>query len=127
MVRELIIILLIFWIVISLDVITNHYLKENVVMLSNELDNLKGYVVNQKQEEAILKTQSIKEKWGKVYRILAYYIEHNELEKVSTEIIKLGAHIDMKDYKESISQIDTTKYILEHIGEKEQLDWISIF
>lgn len=127
MFKEWMIIAVVILIVIGLNVVTNHYLKENVFLVSNQLNELREEILKENQEESKLKMQTIKEKWNSIYHVLAYYIEHDELEKVATELTRLAAHIDTEEYKECINQIDTTIFILEHIQEKEQFDWISIF
>ena len=71
--------------------------------------------------------QKIKIKWAERYKLLAYYIEHDELEKVETELVRLAADIDMQEYKHCINELNTAIFILEHILQKEKLDIISIF
>ena len=69
----------------------------------------------------------VRQKWKEKYNILAYYIEHDELEKVETEITRLSANIDVKEYEHCIEEIEASIFILEHIQNKEKLDIISIF
>ena len=58
-------------------------------------------------------------KWEELDDILAYYIEHDELEKVKTALTSAKSYIEVEEYKESIEAIDKCIYILEHIHEKE--------
>lgn len=127
MCKEIIIIIVVVALVVGLDIISNNYLKEAVTELSNELNELKVQILEENQKEAQKKMQTVKEKWKQRYKVLAYYIEHDELEKVETELVRLASDIDMEDYKHCINELNTAIFILEHIGQKEELDIISIF
>lgn len=127
MYKEIIIIVGVIALIVGLDIITNNYTKNSVEMLSKELNELKEYILNEDVKTAQNKTSYIKNIWKEKYNVLAYYIEHDELEKVETELTQLSAYLDMEEYNECISQLDTTIFILEHIEEKEKADVRSIF
>ncbi len=127
MYKEIIIIVGVIALIVGLDIITNNYTKNSVEMLSKELSELREYILNEDVKTAQNKISYIKNIWKEKYNVLAYYIEHDELEKVETELTQLSAYLDMKEYNECISQLDTTIFILEHIEEKEKADVRSIF
>ena len=127
MIKEILIIIVVVALVIGLDVVSNNYLKESVIELSNELNELKVQILKENKEEAQKQMLKVKEKWAEKYKVLAYYIEHDELEKVETELVRLASDIDMEDYKHCINELNTSIFILEHIQKKEELDIISIF
>jgi len=127
MYKEVIIIFVVVALVIGLDVISNNYLKEAVEELSNKLNELRVPILGGNQKEAQKQMKEIKEIWSEKFNVLAYYIEHDELEKVETELVKLAADIDMEEYKHCINELNTSIFILEHIGQKEKFDIMSIF
>ena len=127
MYKEVIIIIVVVTLVIGFDVISNNYLKEAVSELSNELNKLKEIILDEKQEETQNQMKIVKKKWKEKYKVMAYYIEHDELEKVETELTRLSANIDINEYEHCIEEIETSIFILEHIQNKEKLDIISIF
>lgn len=127
MYKELIITLIVIVLVIGLDIISNNYLQETVKELSNQLNELRGLILAENQQEAQKQMQKVKQEWGERYKVLAYYIEHDELEKVETELVRLSADIDMEEYKHCINELNTSIFILEHIQNKEKLEIISIF
>jgi len=127
MYKEIIIIFVVVALVIGLDVISNNYLKESVTVLSNELNLLKVPILEENKEKAQEQMKRVKDKWEERYKVLAYYIEHDELEKVETELVRLESDIDMKEFKHCINELNTSIFILEHIQQKEKLDIISIF
>lgn len=127
MYKEVIIILIVVALVIGLDIISNNYLKESVTELSSELNKLKVQILEENKQEAQKQMKKVKDIWKERYKVLAYYIEHDELEKVETELVRLASDIDMEEYKHCINELNTAIFILEHIGQKEKLDIISIF
>ena len=127
MYKEISIIIFVLILVIGFDIFTNRYTNQQTNLLMEELNHLKQNVLAENQKSSQEQMQAIKEKWGHIYQILAFYIEHDELEKVATELTRLAANLDMQQYKEGIQQIDTAIFILQHIQEKETLNGISIF
>ena len=127
MCKEFIIIIVVVALIVGLDIITNNYTKETVEIIKKELNVLREYILEENKEEAEKQMNVVKEKWEKQYKILAFYIEHDELEKVETELTGLAADLDVEEYKHCIAELDTTIFILEHIQEKEEFHFRSIF
>lgn len=127
MYREFIIIVVIVILIVGLDIITNNYTKDSLEIMSNELNILKEYILEEDKQKAEEQMKKIKEKWEERYKILAFYIEHDELEKVETEITGLAADLSVEEYKHCIAELETTIFILEHIQEKEEFHFRSIF
>lgn len=127
MYKEVIIIFVVITLVVGLDIIANDYLNKAVEELSKELNELRIPILEKKQKEAQNQMKIVKDKWKEKYKVLVYYIEHNELEKVETELVRLASDIDMEDYKHCINELNTSIFILEHIGQKEKFDITSIF
>lgn len=127
MYKDIIIIIVVIALVVTLDVISNNYTKSAVEELSKELNILREEVLEENQKNVQKQMKKIKEKWAEKYNVLAYYIEHDELEKVETELVRLAADIDMEEYKHCINELNTAIFILEHIQQKEEFDLKSIF
>ncbi len=127
MYNEIIIIMVVISLIVGLDIITNNYTKQSLEIITSELNLLREYILREDKQKAEEKMRIVKEKWEDRYKTLAFYIEHDELEKVETELTKLLAYINVKEYKECIAELDTTIFILEHIQEKEEIHLRSIF
>ena len=115
MYKEFIIIFTIIAIIIGLDILCNNYIEKTVNNISEDLNILKRDIEEKNQIQSQEKMQEIKEKWRKKYNVLAYYIEHDELEKVETKLTELSADIDTKEYEHCINDIQVTMFILEHM------------
>ena len=127
MYKEIIITILIVVLILGLDIITNRYTANAIDELSQSLDELKLDLNTKSKNEIEGKTNNIFSKWREHYDILAYYIEHDELEKVETQLTMLRSDQNEEQYEECKKEIDTTKFILKHIENKEKFTLQSIF
>ena len=127
MYKEFIIIIVVISLIIGLDIITNNYTKQSLEIMTNELNILREYILKENKEEAESQMKKVMEKWEERYKTLAFYIEHDELEKVETELTGLSADINVEEYKHCIAELDITIFILEHIQQKEEFHFRSIF
>lgn len=115
--------------IIILNILTGNYTKESVSELSSELYKLREELSeeNIEDEEIQKKADYIYDKWNKRYNVLAYYLEHDELEKVGNSIISLRSAINTNEYPEAISELDESVFVLKHIQEKNSFDMKNIF
>ena len=65
--------------------------------------------------------------WKKRFNILAYYIEHNELEKVEAELVVLKGKIENENYIETNENLEKTIFLLNHIEDKYAFNLQNIF
>lgn len=127
MYKEIIIIIVAITLVISLDIVTNNYTKETVEIMREKLTILREYIFEENKEESDLQIPDIEKEWDERYKILAFYLEHDELEKVNTELTSIKAFLDMEEYSECMNSLDKCVFILEHIQEKEETSLKSVF
>lgn len=126
MYKETIIIIIIIILIILGDIITQKYTEKTVSEISIGLYGLKDYI-SQNKEEKYKKIENIEEKWDKKSETLAYYIEHDELEKVNTEIAKIKADIETNNEKIAIENLERCIFVLEHIKDKNLIKIVNIF
>ena len=127
MYKEIIITVLIVALIFGLDIITSRYTANAIDELSKKLDELKTDLDTKSEDNIEEKTNNIFTKWREYYDVLAYYIEHDELEKVETQLTMLRSDQNEKQYEECKKEIDTTKFILKHIENKEKFTLQSVF
>ena len=127
MYKEILMIFCVIALIVTLDVITNNYTKTSVNLLTEELLSLEQSLKDKNNEEITSKMSNINNEWEKRYGKLAYYIEHDELEKVGTEITRLSAYINVQEYDEAQNETATTVFIFQHIEYKEKFSVRSIF
>lgn len=127
--KELIICSAIVIAIIIGNILTQGYTKEVVLSMDEELENLKEDLLQEEvdTEKVAGKITNIREEWEKRYQKLAYFIEHDELEKVETELTSLQANIETKEYKQGIPDLQKCIFILDHIKDKSSLQIKNIF
>lgn len=103
-------------------------LREN---LSTELGNKNEKIDIKEKEEISSKINEKKEKtnndWKTRYKKLAYFIEHDELEKVNTNFIEMNSFIETEEYADAIGELDKSIFVLKHIQDKYDFNLENIF
>ncbi len=126
MFKEIVISIIIVIVIFSLDLVTQNYTKETTNLTSERLTNLKEEI--KKGESKITNTiNQIYKDWEDRRKKLAYFIEHDELEKVETNLTNIRAFIEAEELDMAINEIDEAKFILEHIKEKTSFSLENIF
>ena len=115
------------------NVITQNYTQESIGELTNQLEELKEELQqlneqeNNNDEKATENMKKIKQNWDSRHYKLAYYIEHDELEKVETDLTGVNSFIETNEYAEAISEVDKGIFVLKHIEEKYRFNLENIF
>lgn len=129
--KEVIVCIFIIVLIIVGNVVTQSYTVESVESLADQLSDLKSDIF--KEEENIErdsikdKIKQIKDNWESRHDKLAYYIEHDELEKVETNLTSLGSFIEANENSEAVSELDKSVFVLKHIEDKYAFNLQNIF
>ena len=133
MLKETCIIFIIIIFVITLNTIAQKYTDKTFEAISADLEELGNEFKTEEEKDKVdgeameEKLDIVKEKWEQRYKILAYYIEHDELEKVYTSIVALDGLLNLEEYGNAIAELEKIKYTLEHIKEKYTFTLMNIF
>ncbi len=147
MLKETIVCIIIILAIIIGNVITQNYTTDTVIELTRNLEELKqetfkvkksenmeGKEESQKSKEEKEIAEKMKDKineieknWNERHEKLAYYIEHDELEKVETNITSIKSFLETEKYAEAINDIEQNMFILKHIKEKYAFSLENIF
>lgn len=127
--KEAIITIIIIILIFTGEWITQNYTKKTLGKTQDQLRELKEDILNTKNNNSYLieKTNKIYEDWEKENEILSYYLEHNELEKVNTQIILIKGYLESDTPQDSIPDLEEGIYILDHIKQKEAFNLKNIF
>ena len=102
--------------------------KENQTHQKKSTESNQTYQGKANLEDQIQqKISSIDSKWHEFHNKLAFYIEHDELEKVETEISNIKGLEKVNKYDDMLPQIEECIFLLEHIRDKHTLTPINIF
>lgn len=129
--KELIICVIIIILIIIGNIVTQNYTKQCVSQMNQELEVLREVALKaeegKKNKEAIKVVNNIETKWDEYQEKLAYYIEHDELEKVESQIFTVKGFSEVERYEEIIPELEKCVFILEHIQDKTKINVKNIF
>lgn len=149
--KELIICLLIITLIIITNIITQNYTQSCISKMNERIDIISQVVYEKmdlepsqeekennnkkeaKESEKIDKStiqgevDNLESTWNEFQEKLAYYIEHDELEKVETQIYAIKGFCEVEKYDEILPEAEKCSFILKHIGEKTKLSVKNIF
>ena len=127
MLKELIICIIIVVSIISLDIYTQNFTEQTVEEITGNFEVLKQSILNGNVEEMKKQANDINNKWEGKNEKLAYFIEHDELEKVSNSIIEMKSHIETETFTDAIAELEEGIFVLQHIQERNELALKNIF
>lgn len=123
--KELIICLVIICSIVIGDIWLQNYTSKTLDIISTNLEELKETLNDNKFSKE--KVIQVNNEWDKKFNILTCFLEHDELEKVKTQLVVITAGIDVEDTEHVYEEIDKAVYILEHIKDKNSLKLDNIF
>lgn len=129
MYKEIIISLVIIIGIFILNNVTENYTKDSLEIMSKKFVEVREELLEDehKKEPLIKKSEELISNWNSRSQALAYYIEHDELEKVDTYLVALKSNIESEDYEQAVENLDICVYIIEHIDDKEAFLLKNIF
>ncbi len=126
-IKEYLIVLMILVIIFLIDFMTNKSLGKSTEWMRNGIESVEKKLKEQNQEEAKNEFYELEGRWKDEVSRLALFVEHNELEKISGDIVLIESNFDTGDTDELFQNISDLKFMLEHIEEKNQLKWKNLF
>lgn len=145
--KEIIIVAIIIIAIFMADFLTQKYTKNSFAKINTKLDEIRDLgkeledieknqdsnqdrdekKINNKKLELSEKINDMQNEWKIINKKTAFYLEHDELEKVNVSMIKFKSYFELEEYSEAIPELEDCKYILNHIKEKEAMQFINLF
>lgn len=127
--KEIIIIIGILIIIFAGSIITQMYLNKTSALLIDKLENIKSDIENEKfdKEKVSKKAEEMYSEWEKINEKWSVIILHDEIDLIETALIKMKAEIKSGEIEDSMAEIDTSIFLLNHIKEKEKTSLKNIF
>lgn len=134
--KEIIISIIVITIVIIGNIVTQNNTKQSVAELNGNLDELKQNLIGiadgeKKMDVDYLRykemSTEIRDIWDEMQEVLSFYIEHDELEKVETQLAVINGQMESRIYDEAVTEIEKCQFILEHIADKTAFNIKNIF
>ena len=130
--KETIVVIIILILILIANFVTQRNTEDVVTKLNELFENIKTEIEeagkeNINKENVQKRVKDIEDNWEEEHAKLAYYIEHDELEKVESDIVVLSSFVDANDYEQAIGKIEEGKFLLEHIHDKYAFNLENIF
>lgn len=130
--KEIFIVIIIIIAIVSIDVLTNNYTKKNFGRIDEKLEEIKKIglsLINEEDKEDELKNKlgELEKDWHNINSKTAFFLEHDELEKINSSMIKFKSYFELEEYTEAIQELENCKFILKHLQDKEAIDLINLF
>ena len=127
MIKETVICIIIVIGIIGLELLTQNFTEKAVKEITGSFSKIENEIVKQNIEQINIELENISDKWEKKQKKLAYYIEHDELEKVHTAIVTMKSYIKTNDFSSAMAELEEGKFVIEHIQEKNSFNLQNIF
>ena len=127
MIKELTISVIIIITIIVLDLYTQNYTETTISETTQKLNELQQEIDKNDSKQIEEKLNDTEKEWKNAHNNLAYYIEHDELEKVDTALVTMKSFINSEDYASASSELQKSIFVLEHIQKKNSFSLENIF
>ena len=127
MIKETVICIIIVIGIIGLELLTQNFTEKTVKEIRETFSKIENEIVKQNIEQIKIELENISNKWEEKQNRLAYYIEHDELEKVHTAIVTMKSYIKTNDFSSAMAELEEGKFVIEHIQEKNSFNLQNIF
>ncbi len=127
--KQIIIMIIILVIIFAGAWYVQKFLNDTSYELVSKLEEIKTGLEKANIEEEKLKQKSdeIYEKWKNMSEKWSIIVLHDELDLIETSLIKVKSKIEVGNLEESMEDVDTSIFLLEHIKEKEKTSLKNIF
>ena len=127
MIKETVICIIIVIGIIGLELLTQNFTEKTVKEITGSFSKIENEIMKQNIEQINIELENISNKWEEKQKRLAYYIEHDELEKVHTAIVTMKSYIKTNDFSSAMAELEEGKFVIEHIKEKNSFNLQNIF
>ena len=127
--REVVIIISILIVVFGSAFLIQNFLNKGTDELVGKLENIKTNVEKEdiKKEDLIKKTDDIYKEWKDINESWSTVVLHEEIDLIETALIRMKSKITVGKIQESMEDINTSIFLLNHIKEKEKTSLKNIF
>jgi len=123
--RIIVVCVIIIALIVVLDLYLQRYIDNTFDMMSSMLNDISYNLDN--NEDSMKKIENLDETWKNNYTRMACFLEHDELEKINTQITVIKAGIEVEDSEFVHEEVERAIYIVQHIKQKESLKLDNIF
>lgn len=113
--------------VVVLNILIAKYTDNIIDNLGVKVDNLKESLSEERFDKSKEQSKEIRKIWEKDTDKFGYFMDHEELEKLTLKIMIVDENLKNDDYDRAIEDSIEVKFLLEHIKEKLKLKLSNVF
>ena len=128
--KEIIALIFIIAFLIISDEYVSRYTQSAIEEMDKKTDEIINLVLNHEEyneEDSLNKINDFEKEWKEVEDKLAYFSEHDELEKVSVSITLMKANMEMNMKEDAYEKMQEIKFRIEHIKTKQKFALNNLF
>ena len=128
--KEIIAIIFIIAFIIISDIYVSSYTQSSIEKMDKKTDEIIKFVLNNEEynkEDSLTRISEFEKDWKDVEDRLAYFAEHDELEKVSAAITLMKANMQMDMKEDAYEKMQEIKFRIEHIKTKQKFTLNNLF
>ena len=122
--KEYVILFFIIVFVIFIEIITDNITHKSISDINKTIEELE---LSLESEDAGEKVKNLCDSWKNEEDKLAFYMEHDELEKVGVLVDNIKSDIANDSMDEINEKVDEIKFLLEHVKNKQKIELKNIF
>lgn len=110
--------------------ISQNYLNKTSDDLVSNIEDLKVEIEKAKAKEendSIVLSENIYEKWKKVEEKWSIIIIHDELDLIELSLVGMKTYIEEEQYEDAKEELEKASFLLEHVKEREKLALKNVF
>lgn len=127
MLKEAVICIVIVSGIFGLEFFTQNFTEKAVNEVTDIFDKIEENISKRDIEQINTEIKNIDSKWEDKQKKLAYYIEHDELEKVHNSIVTMKSYVESEDFSSALAELAEGRFVIEHIQEKNSFNLQNIF
>lgn len=117
--KEIVICFLIIIVIIIGDVCLQKYTNNFLNDINYKLSDMKNTLDNEDISKS--KIEEINKYCDEKFNLLACFLEHNELEKIKTQLVIIKSSVEVRDTEYAHEEIDRAIYLIKHLKDKQSL------
>lgn len=123
--KEIVISIVIIIFIVIGDILLQKYTENSFDLIEDKLSTIKDNLED--KEKSLSQIDVVNEEWNKRFNILTCFLEHDELEKIKTQLVVIKSGVQVNDAEYAYEEIDKAIYILNHLKDKQSLKWDNLF
>ena len=103
------------------------YLNKVSQNLGKLNDEIEQYIADDNWDEAYKASIDFTEKWTDYSKKIKLYLNHQEIDNIEMELMRLPQYIKEMTKDESLASVHVLKFLVDHISELEKIKLQNIF